>query len=86
MPPYGYSNIDGRMTSLLPVPRWLIPSALVQWVLPRIIKRNFGVFLRLACAFDESEFAERRRTDQRGYHTFTVERLQQTQSRRRMMA
>ena len=59
----------------LPVPRWLIPDALIQWVVPRLIRKNFPVFTRVGIHFEESAFAERRRADVLGLHAVLEKRL-----------
>ena len=67
-PRYGLVDVELFATICLPVPRWLIPNALIRWAIPRILRMNYGYFFKLNDQFDNSQFAQRVREDSHGFY------------------
>ena len=67
-PRCGLLDAELFATICLPVPRWLIPNALIRWALPQILRKNYGYFFKLNDQFDNSQFAQRVREDSHGFY------------------
>ena len=60
----------------LPIPRWLIPSALVRWVVPKFVKAIWPVLLRHSHDFEASAYAERVAADATGFYAAIGDRIE----------
>ena len=61
-----------ELRNVLPIPRWLIPDALVRWLVPSVVRSNLRVMYRLARTYPASEFAARQRADSEGRHAIAA--------------
>ena len=71
----GALDIDMYVRGVLPIPRWLIPHALVRWVVPRLASAVYPLFLLLSGLFAPSPFGERVRADRYGLYAAVARRV-----------
>ena len=80
IPPHGYADINIKLRVVLPIPRWLIPNALVKWVVPRLMRKNFPAFAQLGYGFESSVFAARLRDEPDSVFGRTLEAVSKARS------
>ena len=77
---YGSIDVEFCAKIQLPVPRWLIPNAILRWALPLVCRILYPLFLLLNEAFESTEFSERALEDRSCWFAAISPRIERAQA------
>ena len=77
---YGSIDIQCCLKLQLPVPRWIIPNAVLRWALPLVCRILYPLLLLLNEAFESTAFSERAREDKSSWFAAIRPRIERAQA------
>ena len=77
---YGCVDIDACIKVQLPIPRWLIPNAVLRWALPLVFRILYPLLLLLNEVFETTDFSKRVVVDASSWFTAVSDRIEAAQA------